>query len=380
LNDHLTCDVAIIGGGIAGLCAAFAIARRGRTVVLLEQDRVGSKASGVNFGGCRTNGRDLLELPLSQRSQSIWHQFDAYAGDWCEYRMTGHLEVTTSDDGMAAMEAWAAKASDFGVTARMLSASHLRAEHGYLSQRLAGGCFVADNGSANPRLVVPQVARRAQACGARIVEHARVVAAEPLSSGGFRLATVAGVAVSAPLVIHATGGYSGQTAGDLFGEAFPVERIVAQMVVSEPAAVRIAPVIDFPLLGRYLYLRQTERGNILFGRGSGNYDPFTDRAAFLGQNLFDSSAVAAQLIPGLGHLNVLRTWGGLDGAMPDWMPVLGFSGKHEGLIHAFGFSGHGFQLGPATGEVLAELALDGKTPTDISGFKPNRFAHGLRDP
>ncbi|TLY72448.1 MAG: FAD-binding oxidoreductase, partial [Gammaproteobacteria bacterium] len=45
-----------------------------------------------------------------------------------------------------------------------------------------------------------------------------------------------------------------------------------------------------------------------------------------------------------------------------------------GLIHAFGFSGHGFQLGPGTGAVLAELALDGQTDTNITGLRITRFA------
>lgn len=370
---ELHATVAVIGGGIAGVCAALAIARRGRSVVVLEKDLIGSKASGVNFGGCRTNGRDLAELPLSLRAQRIWHQFDRYAGDWCEYRMTGHLEVAGAQADLAGLERWAKDAATAGVQAEILGQAQLRDRYGYLSPDLAGGCYVADNGSANPRLVLPQLARRARAFGAQLLEHAQVIEAQPLSSGGFRLTTGAGHRITAEKVIHATGGYSGQTAVSLFGETFPVDRIVAQMVVSEPLSYRIDPVMDYAVLGRFLYLRQVERGNILFGRGSGSYDPASDRAAFLPQNLFDSAAVACRLLPGLEKVNLLRTWGGLDGALPDWMPVLDFSPVNPDLIHGFGFSGHGFQLGPATGEVLAELALDGRTATDISGFSAIRF-------
>ena len=70
---------------------------------------------------------------------------------------------------------------------------------------------------------------------------------------------------------------------------------------------------------------------------------------------------------------VIRSWSGLDGEMPDHIPVIGPSLTLPRLLHAFGFSGHGFQLGPAVGEVLAELVVDGETPTDIKAFALARF-------
>jgi sarcosine oxidase subunit beta len=54
--------------------------------------------------------------------------------------------------------------------------------------------------------------------------------------------------------------------------------------------------------------------------------------------------------------------------------VLGPSRTTPGLIHGFGFSGAGFQIGPAVGEVLAELARDGRSTTPIEAFDIGRFA------
>ena len=59
--------------------------------------------------------------------------------------------------------------------------------------------------------------------------------------------------------------------------------------------------------------------------------------------------------------------------MPDGLPVLGPSATTPGLVHAFGFSGHGFQLGPGVGAVLAELSLEGETRTPIAAFDIGRF-------
>ncbi len=58
--------------------------------------------------------------------------------------------------------------------------------------------------------------------------------------------------------------------------------------------------------------------------------------------------------------------------MPDGLPVVSPSPTVERLFHAFGFSGHGFQLGPAVGAVLAEFCIDGHSETPISGLAMNR--------
>jgi sarcosine oxidase subunit beta len=60
--------------------------------------------------------------------------------------------------------------------------------------------------------------------------------------------------------------------------------------------------------------------------------------------------------------------------MPDDLPVFGKSRIHEGIFHQFGFSAHGFQLGPGAGAVMAELIATGNTNTPISGLGIERFA------
>lgn len=69
----------------------------------------------------------------------------------------------------------------------------------------------------------------------------------------------------------------------------------------------------------------------------------------------------------------IRTWSGTEGYLPDRQPVLGKSHTTPGLIHGFGFAGAGFQIGPGVGEVLAELARDGRSTTPIDAFAIERF-------
>jgi sarcosine oxidase subunit beta len=81
-----------------------------------------------------------------------------------------------------------------------------------------------------------------------------------------------------------------------------------------------------------------------------------------------------RLLPGVGNLNIIRVWSGIEGYLPDSLPVMGASGTVDGLFYAFGFCGHGFQLGPGVGDVMAELLGTGSTSTPIEPFSITRFA------
>jgi sarcosine oxidase subunit beta len=326
----------------------------------------------VNFGGVRTNGRTEGEMPLSLRAQAMWLRLDEHFGHWCDYRMSGHLEVTHDEKVMAEMERWARMALTHGQHSELVTGAQLRSRYPWLNRNLIGGCLVADDGSANPRLVVPTMAVAARRLGADIRENVRVDRFSH-DAGRFTLVATNGLTVRAPRLINAAG-WLGDGVARHFGESFPVEATAPQVLVCEPTpGMRLGPVLDLSVNGRYLYCRQVENGNIVFGRGDGRIHSGTGRAQVVPESIFTAAHVAIHFIPALRGLNIIRTWSGIDGEMPDAMPVMGLSAAVPGLVHGFGFSGHGFQLGPASGAVLCELALDGQTSTDISAFKPGRF-------
>ena len=72
-----------------------------------------------------------------------------------------------------------------------------------------------------------------------------------------------------------------------------------------------------------------------------------------------------------------RVWSGVEGYLPDMLPVIGWSRTTPGFMHAFGFSGHGFQLAPGVGAVVADLIAEGRTETGIEAFSIARFAGGV---
>ena len=79
------------------------------------------------------------------------------------------------------------------------------------------------------------------------------------------------------------------------------------------------------------------------------------------------------LFPFMKQVPVVRHWPGIIGRMPDNIPVIGPSINAVDVYHAFGFSGHGFQLGPIIGQILSELILDARPSIPIDSFLIDRF-------
>ena len=61
-------DVVVVGGGIAGITAAYALAKKGHSVAVVEKGVVAGEQSSRNWGWCRQQNRDPRELPLAQRA------------------------------------------------------------------------------------------------------------------------------------------------------------------------------------------------------------------------------------------------------------------------------------------------------------------------
>jgi sarcosine oxidase subunit beta len=86
-----------------------------------------------------------------------------------------------------------------------------------------------------------------------------------------------------------------------------------------------------------------------------------------------SAQTVTQLFPHMSAARIVRTWAGIEGFMPDNIPVISPSSTAGGVYHAFGFSAHGFQLSPVVGRIMSELILDGKTALPIAPFDIRRF-------
>jgi sarcosine oxidase subunit beta len=368
LADHV--EVAIVGGGTAGCSAALHLARQGRSTILFEQGLCGSQASGSNYGGVRQQGRCEEELPLSFRARRMWERLSEVVGHDCGFRPTGHIKLARSEEDLATLEDWAAMAKGHGLDVTLIGREALHAAHPYLGESAYGGSWCRSDGEANPRLVAPLFARAAEAAGADVRERCKVIALAR-ENGGFRLGLADGRSVRADVVLNTAGAWGAWLAGQV-GDAFDEGILCPHMMVTEPLPPTLTA--NFGVCGGDIYFRQTGRGNIVFGGGRGTCDKDRLWSRPLAEVGLQDARRISDLIPRVAAASVIRSWSGIDGSMPDHRPVLGASAEVPCLFHAFGFSGHGFQLGPAVGAVLCDLVLVGRTETDISGLSPRRFA------
>ena len=361
-------DVAIVGGGIVGASAALALRRRGVDVVLLERDLGGSRSSGVNYGGVRRQGRPLSQLPLAQRAHEIWGRLPELLGTDGEYQRTGHFKIARSEDDLAALERYEAMSRDYGLGIELLSGQRLRERCPWLGGKAEGGSLCREDGQANPRLVSPAFALAARRAGAHILERTPLTEVEH-DGRQFVLRSGTALTVRAPVLINCAGAWSGPLATQ-FGEAVPLQSGHPAMAVTEPLPFFMHWSLGVE--GGSIYCRQVARGNLVLGGGSGiGLD--ADRARSERSAIAALAVQAIELLPVLKHAHFIRTWSGTEGYLPDRQPVLGKSRTTPGLLHGFGFAGAGFQIGPAAGEVLADLARDGRSSTPTDAFSIGRF-------
>ncbi|MBB4282265.1 sarcosine oxidase subunit beta [Agrobacterium tumefaciens] len=375
-NTLAEADVIIVGGGIVGTATAFFLRQRGVSVILLERFLVGQQASGTNFGNVRRQGRYLGQLPLANRSRDIWSRIPQLTGADVEFMPVGHIRFLWAEEQIAVVEKYRDDATQYGLELQILSREAVRQKFPFIGPEAVAGSWSPHDGHANPRLVAPAFARAARRDGATIVENCEVLAIEKAGED-FRVTTEEGE-YRAPSVLVANGAWGGGFAGAL-GEAVPLEVAGPQMGVTEPLPWFIHPVVGVStkIPGEVIYMRQIPRGNVIFGGVKRCAAALDERRA-----KYDPAGLDAQLrqllrlAPALRHARLIRTWSGVEGYMADDLPVMGGSAATSGLYYAFGFSGHGFQIGPGVGDVMAELIATGKTTTPIADFHIGRFHRG----
>lgn len=366
----MNAETIIVGGGLIGCWTAFFLARRGHAVTVLERDRVGAQASGVNYGNLRVQGRHPEQLPLSMLAHGYWQNFETLIGADCEVRMNGHVYVAQDDAQRAKARTYAEDVARHGHPVEFLEPDEARRRWPYLSGPLAGCSFAPWDGSANPRLATPAVARAAAAQGATIVENMPVKAID-VEDSGFDVLTGTGERYRCHNLVNAAGAWANEIA-KLVGEAAPMFPAGPPQFVTEPMPYFMQP--SFQTVDGGVIVRQVERGNLVVaGYPRGPVDPAAIQAPVPPAKTLVTLARMRELVPALADVQVIRVWSGIEGYVSDMLPVIGPSTTTRNLFHAFGFCGHGFQLAPGVGSVIAALIANGEVEASIDAFAIDRF-------
>ena len=362
-------DVLVVGAGLHGCSAALQLARQGAAVTVLEKDHAGRHASGVNAGGVRTLGRHRAEIPIALAARELWHGIGELVDDDCGFVACGQVKIAETEDDLALLRQRVAglQAAGFGHEV-LVDAATLREIVPAANPACPGGIWVADDGAANPYRTTLAFRRAAAWAGAVFREGVRVLDAHR-EAGYWRVRTSAGECQAATLV-NCAGAWGGELAARL-GDPVPLEVIAPMLMVTARMPPFITPTAG--VVSRPLSFKQVDNGTVIIGGGHlGTAFPDENRTRLDFPKLALSARTAAEVFPVMGGAQLVRAWAGIEGRMPDDIPVIG-PGSAGGVVHAFGFSAHGFQLGPAVGGIVADLVSSGRSNLPIEAFRVGRF-------
>ena len=364
-------DVIVIGGGLHGSSAALHLARRGARVTVLEKDHVGRHASGVNAGGVRRLGRHLAEMPLAVAAMELWHRIEDLVDDDCGFESHGQVKVAENETEFATLHARVDKLTRHGFShEELIDRAALKEILPAISDHCVGAIVCRADGAANPYRTTLAFKRKAESLGVRFIEGAAVTGLAR-NGGAWRVATGAD-AYEAAIVVNCAGAWADRLAAAL-NEPVPLEPIAPMLMITAALPPFIKPVVG--AAGRPLSFKQFRNGTVLIGGGHrGRLERDANRTELDFAGLAVSARTVWELFPIMRGSQIVRSWAGIEARMPDDIPVIGPSSTSDGVFHAFGFSAHGFALGPIVGAIVAELVTGGKTNLPIAPFRVDRFA------
>src|SRR4030081_1299531 len=374
-----TADVVIIGGGIVGSSIAYPLTAAGcRSVLVIERESAQGKGStGKSMGGVRAQFSTPVNIQMSLYSIPFYASFDKRLGFPCDYRPRGYLFCATSTQHMNYLRANYEKQVAMGLkNVRLISGDEIREMFPQLrSCDIIGGSFCSTDGFVDPYSAMVGFSTWAVDHGATIWKHTEVTGIAHDEQGITHVETSRGQ-VATLKVVNCAGAWAAEVA-KLAGVDLPVEPLRRMLVPSEPfdEFPHTAPmIID---MSNGFHFRPESRGFLLAWNDPEETPGFkTDfDAAFIEKIL----TRAADRVPCFADLpvNPKRAWAGLYEMTPDHHPVLGEVPEVPGFFLANGFSGHGVMHAPATGKILSDLILTGKTELiDASLLTLSRFAEG----
>ena len=371
-----TADVIIIGGGVVGCAAAYYLAKKGVTdVIVLEVDKsIGHGGSSRNGGGVRQSGRDVRELPYAMYAvQNMWPTLSEELGMDVEYYQRGNLRLGKTDAHLQKLNTLASNAQALGLDMHVIDGKEVKEICPYLSDEIIGASWCPTDGHANPLLTTLAYYKRALEMGVRFFTEAKVQTLKKIKGVLRQVILETGEIFEGEQVIVAAG-YESRFLARTVGIDVPMTRYFEEALVTE-----MQPKMFDIMLGTAdadFYGHQSQHGSFVFGSESG-LEEATDMAP---EDLRTSALTLSAgcravmgYIPMLADAKIVRSWGGWLDLCYDGVPVISKVKEVPGLILACGFTGHGFGTAPSVGLMLAQMVLGEETVVDISALRYDRF-------
>lgn len=369
-------DVAIVGGGIAGIATALHLARAGVGVTLVEQGAIASRASGRNDGqlllGLGEHYHRIHSQFGPERARMLWdflrdnHELLCAeltaARIACELQQRGGLRLAETAHEQTELEQAASLLAAERKPHTLLTAAELP-RWLPLAQGFHGALYLPGEAIVQPVAMVRGLAATAQQAGARIVTETAVQRIDG-SQGDFSLQLAGGRTLHAGLVVHCTSTLAREldTSGQLAAQVFPFR---GQILASEPLPPELAAQFPPHAMSSnfcYEYFR-CHQGRFVVGgqRWSvpGEELGLLDDQGHHPQITANLLAYAREHFPCLRDVQFPRVWTGIMAGTPDGLPLVGGLPGRPGTYALLGFNGYGLSFAFLAGRCLAELIVDG---------------------
>lgn len=368
-----TADVIVIGSGVIGCAAAYYMAKKGMSVLVLDQDEsVGNGGSSRNGGGVRQSGRDPRELPLAIYGvENVWPTLSDELGVDVEYHKEGNLRLGKTETHKQILTGLTEKAVACGLNVRMIDAEEVRKINPYLSEEVTCASWCPTDGHANPLTTTLGFYKNARALGVVFHMGEKVVKLEKVHGKLRRVCTKTTVYEADQVLIAA--GYASRFLTQTVGIDVPMREELIEALVTE-AEPKMFP----QMLGTAdadFYGHQTNHGSFVFGGATGMESTVLDNGTNRTSSLTAPCICRGimKYVPKLADAKIVRTWAGYEDLSIDGIPVISKVEEVPGLLLACGFTGHGFGISPVVGQLLAQLAA-GETPMlSLQEFRYDRF-------
>jgi D-amino-acid dehydrogenase len=410
-------EVAVIGGGVIGVCSAYYLMQKGLKAVLIEKGEVASGCSYGNGGlivpshavplaspGALGDGLRwlldaespfyikprldldlfhwLVRFALASRheqmmrvlpemrdlllaSRALYDEISQMTTFDFGFKGLGSLQVFRTEAGLRGGMEEAQLLETLEIPIKVMSAAEVCNLEPSLLPGVVGGIYYLRDAHIDPFRFVMGLAEKVKELGAEILTRTEVLGFETAGGNVATIKTTRGDLHPQKIVL-AAGSWSPEIARTLKLN-IPIQAAKGYSVTFEKPAV--SPKIP-----------------LLFGEAHVVVNPLNDALRVAGTlelagmdlsiNMQRVTAIrkgAEQYLPGLDQARVLEIWRGLRPCTPDGLPIISRPDSFKNLFIAAGHAMLGMSLGPITGKLVSQLVNEEKTDFNLAPFGLNRF-------
>ncbi len=369
-------DVIVIGGGGHGLATAYYLAKQhGITnVAVLEKSWIGSGNAGRNTTIIRSNYLLDGNVPFYEWSMKLWEGLEHELNYNAMVSQRGVINLYHSDPQRDAYARRGNAMRLHGVDAELLDVDGVRALLPYLDFDdarfpIRGGLLQRRGGTARHDAVVWGYARAADQLGVDIIQNCEVTGIRVANRRVTGVETTRG-AIGAAKVAIVVAGSSSRVAA-MAGMRLPIESHVIQAFVTEGVKPLVDHVVTFG--AGHFYISQSDKGGLVFGGDLDGYNSYAQRGNL--PAVEDVCEGGMAMMPRIGRLRIVRSWGGLIDMSMDGSPIIDHT-PIEGLYLNGAWNYGGFKATPASGYCLAHLIARDESHPVATAYRLDRFATG----